>query len=141
MHFPLVGDHPQMKENAFLHSGKKPCPHLVRFHPMGSFIFSSLVNELGSLIHTLSKSTQMLLASSEAPVEAIGKIIFSEIADWHGINTHDLGLFSTMHYWTKILNKNIAIETPKALYNETLWESDINAWGREVLRQRTFTRH
>lgn len=99
MHVSLVGDHPQMKENAFLHSGKKTCPHWVRFHSMDiSFIFSSLVNELGCLIYTLSKSSQMLLASSEVPVEAIGKIIFSEIADWHGINTHDLGLFSTMHY-------------------------------------------
>lgn len=77
---------------------KKTLPPLGKVPPNGQFYFFQFVNELGSLIHTLSKSTQMLLASSEAPVEAIGKIIFSEIADWHGINTHDLGLFSTMHY-------------------------------------------
>lgn len=63
-----------------------------------SFIFSSIVNKLGSLIHTSSKSNQLLSASSEAPAEAIGKIIFSVKVDWHVINTHDLGLFGTMNY-------------------------------------------
>lgn len=63
-----------------------------------SFIFPGIVNKLGSLVHTLSKSSQILSASSAAPAEAIGKIIFSVKADWHVINIHDLGLFSTMHY-------------------------------------------
>lgn len=84
-----------------------------------SFIFSSIVNKLGSLIHTSSKSNQLLSASSEAPAEAIGKIIFSVKVDWHVINTHDLGLFVTMHYWTEMLNKSTGIGAVKALYNET----------------------
>lgn len=71
-----------------------------------SFIVSSTLNELDSLIHTLNKSSKRLSASSEAPVEAIGKIIFTVKDDCHGINTHDLGLFSTrsieLRYWIKI---------------------------------------
>lgn len=63
-----------------------------------SFILSSTVNELGSLIQTLHKISQILTAGSEAPVEAIGNTIFSVKADWHEGNTHDLGLFSTRHY-------------------------------------------
>ena len=103
--FYSSGRSPTDKSKCFSSHRKKHYPHLVRIHPMNiSFIFSSTVNELGSLIHTLNKSSQILSASSEAPVEAIGKIIFTVKADWLGINTHDLGLFSTMLYWTKIQN-------------------------------------
>lgn len=80
-----------------------------------SFIFSGIVNKLGSLIHTSSKSNQLLSASSEAPAEGIGKIIFSVRVDWHVT----IGLFGTMHYWTEMLNKNTGIGAVKALYNET----------------------
>lgn len=84
--------------------------------------FSSTVNELGRLIHTLNKISQILPASSEASVEATKKItIFGVKADGHEGGTRDLGLRSTMHCWTKAPNKNTGIETPKAPYNETWW--------------------
>lgn len=79
-----------------------------------SFTFSSTVGELGSIIHTLKKYSQILLAL----VEATGKKKKTTVtAYWHAIriNTHGLGLFNTMLCGTKTLNKNIAIETPKAL--------------------------
>lgn len=88
---------PQIRVNAFFHPRKNYCPHLERFHPMDiSFIFSSVVNEWGSLIHTLNKNSQIFSASSEAPVEPTGKILVTLKVDWDGINTHNLGLLSTM---------------------------------------------
>lgn len=63
-------------------------PHWERFHPMDiSFIFSSVVNEYGSLIHTLNQSSQIFSASSDAPVATRGNIIFIVTGDWYGINT------------------------------------------------------
>lgn len=53
MHFTPVGDHSEMKVNAFLHTGK----HIVPIWKDSTqwtavlFFFSSTVNELGSLIH------------------------------------------------------------------------------------------
>lgn len=66
-----VGDHSQMKLNCFPSCRKIYCSHLERLHPMNiSVIFSSTDNELGSLIHTLNKISQIWSACSEAPVEA-----------------------------------------------------------------------
>lgn len=85
MCFILVGDYPQIKVNAFLHMGKKTIPSWKdstqwTLFCFCFFFFSRIVDEFGSLIHTLNRSSQIFSASSiapvETPVETVGRIIF-----------------------------------------------------------------
>jgi predicted patatin/cPLA2 family phospholipase len=75
---------------------------LKGFHPPYlSFTFYSTVNELDSIIHTLKKEVkyyQQVLKQLLKLQEEKKKVLFTVKADWHGINTHDLGLLSTMLY-------------------------------------------
>ena len=73
------------KGKCFPSHGKKDYPQLEGFHPMDIvflfFFFSPrIVDEFGSLIHTLNRSSQIFSASSIAPVETrvetVGRIIF-----------------------------------------------------------------
>lgn len=73
-----------MKVNAFLHTGKNIAPTWKDSTRWTSVLFFLALNELGSLMHTLYKSSQILSASPEAPVEAIRKVIFTVKADGLG---------------------------------------------------------
>lgn len=73
IHLTLVRDHPQMKANAFFHTEKKKKFYVEVLYPIDiNFTFYRTVNELGSIIHTLNKNSQ-IPASSKIPAKAIGK--------------------------------------------------------------------